>query len=591
MGFVVSTYGDGDPPDNTHGLLSTLRALRAGESAVSNLSYALFGLGNSNYRLFNKVALDLDAMLQDLGAKRLGRLGYGDDAHGETEANFLSWRRGFENAIMADWSLSEQPRNQRQLTFKMEEISDDAAKGQTMHVGEPAASRVRRLPGQPKDTKSASALNVQQIRRLWESSDRLCLEIDVDLGSNRFIKYQTGDHMAIWASNPNHEVNRILSALDLAKRRHTAISISFASGRDSGQQLPVPSPTTIEALLRYYLEICGPLSQETVSALTDYAPSKSARDFLAQITTDGAVFKTRLLSARMTLADVLDSAAGAAVWQIPISFLLERLKPMQPRYYSISSSVMAEPRKASLAVVVRKRPLREAVHDEPTSFRGCYGLATEYLCALERVSNGRASIQADNNCVFPSFDLAGPLGVLGSSKLFGRMCRSAFKLPPKASTPIILIGAGTGVAPFRAFLQERARQKDVLHEVGKTLLFMGFRHSDVDFLHKDDWESFEARLGRSAFKYWTAFSRDEGRERQKHYVQDVLAQHTDEIMEIMEESFASRIYICGSAQMARDVTRTLAVMRCRYTDQEEESCALWVKTLRESNRLLEDVWS
>lgn len=582
-GFILSTYGDGDPPDNTNGLWDALRTLQLNGAKLDRLGYVLFGLGNSNYRQYNRVAEVVDSTLQALCARRHGQVGYGDDANGETETGFLLWRECIEQELKMNLELTEQPYVYRPV-FDVEEHHPSVPL-KTLHLGEPAGSRARLLPGQMMDTSSVSAIPIDRIYRLWESDDRLCLHLDLALGENRLVKYKTGDHMAVWPSNPDHEVERTLAALGLLDKRKTRVDIKMIDKANVGR-VPVPTPTTIEALFRYYLEICGALSMETVGAFAEFAPSEVARTRLRRITGDPEVFKADVVGARMTLADVLETVSPDAAWTVPLSFLLERLKAMQPRYYSISSSTIVYPRKLSLTVVVSKPP--RLAGDPTAPPRGCHGLTTSYLRAIERCVNSSGK---ETESAYPSlmFSLDGPRGLLSGSKVFGRVCRSAFKLPPKASTPIIMIGAGTGVAPFRAFVQERARQGSISQEVGKTLLFMGFRNSKVDFIYEDEWRQWRESLGTDTFDYWTAFSREDPS--RKLYVQDVLAQQAEGVCELLESNFASRIYICGSAEMARGCTTALASMRSQFTGKSQDQGLSWVKQLRQTHRLLEDVWS
>jgi NADPH-ferrihemoprotein reductase len=127
------------------------------------------------------------------------------------------------------------------------------------------------------------------------------------------------------------------------------------------------------------------------------------------------------------------------------------------------------------------------------------------------------------------------------------------------------------------------------HDIGKTLLFMGFRNRHVDFIYEREWDTWREQLGNDTFGYWTGFSRDD--RENKTYVQDVVEKHSREVMEILDKSYSSRVYICGSAEMARGVTARLAKIREAHTKESEEQALNWIKSLRKSGRLLEDVWS
>ncbi|KAF4772826.1 putative NADPH-cytochrome P450 reductase (CprA) [Colletotrichum scovillei] len=396
-------------------------------------------------------------------------------------------------------------------------------------------------------------LEIRTIRKLWETAERLCLHIDVDLGVDRSVKYKTGGHLAIWPSNPSHEVDRLIAALSLTGKEHVPITIEAA--KQPGQMpISIPTPTTIHAL--------------------------SADDFQSEIVVPHA-----------TLADVLENtcAKGVGVWNIPLSFILERTKPMKPRLYSISSSTIVHPRTVSITAVVTKTPA--CPPRSPHRYNGCYGLTTAYLRALESAINDtKRSVMTSE--VQPSetmpFDLHGPGAVLAGKSMFGIVRQSSFKLPNKASTPIIMIGAGTGIAPFRGFVQERVKRKELGQEIGETILLMGFRNSTVDFIYRNEWKEWREILTPAIFKYKVAFSRDD--ECEKLHVQDLLIQSGREIFRLLNGDVPCQVYICGAAAMARNVMTTLATLKMTFCNVGEVEALAWVKKMQQSKRILEDVW-
>lgn len=152
-----------------------------------------------------------------------------------------------------------------------------------------------------------------------------------------------------------------------------------------------------------------------------------------------------------------------------------------------------------------------------------------------------------------------------------------------------MIGCGTGVAPFRAFVQERVRRKVIGQEIGKMLLFMGFRHPDEDYIYEKEWREAQETLGVADFKICTAFSREDPSRRV--YVQNRVRENADEVLDLFENNFQTRMYICGSAEMARDVASTMAKIRSEAKTESLEQASEWVKSLRQLKLLLEDVWN
>lgn len=581
--FVLSTYGDGDPPDNANDFWTFLQTAAKDGARLASLRYMLFGLGNSNYRQFNQMALAVDSKLQQLGAVRVGAVGAGDDVKGETESHFLAWRKDIYSELGRTRALRERT-PVYQAAYEVQE--DPSLFSEAVYLGEHHPSL---LPGEPRvkravDPKIPALMSVKHMRKLWETDQRLCIHAEIELGEDRTAKYATGDHLAIWPSNPQRQVERLLQVTGLAARRDVPMTIKSAVDIGYGKAV-VPSPTTADSLFRHYLEICGHLSMDTVGALADFAPSRATATRLRQLSEDPEVFRHSVISQRLTLADLLIKTAGEGVqWAIPMSFLLERVKPLQPRYYSICSSAVVQPRAASIVFVVDKPEIGSDGLICPEN--GCYGLATSYLAALERDINARGE-----DVPLPpaqDYDFAGPRGALHGGRLFASIRASSFKLPFKSSAPVIMIGAGTGVAPFRAFVEERVRRKHVGQEVGPILLFMGFRNSGTDFIYRQEWDEWQGELGPNVFRHYAAFSRDGGEN--TRYVQELVEAHAEAVMDALDTT-GCRLYVCGSAAMARDVASTLVRMRSERTGESEHQSREWVKMQRQFKTILEDVWN
>jgi NADPH-ferrihemoprotein reductase len=564
--FVVSTYGDGDLPDSAEGLWAFLKSAE-GDETLASLRYVIFGLGNSNYRQYNYIAKTIDARLRELGATRLGNLGAGDDGNGNTETDFLRWGKETQTALQNILGLTEQVQRYQPLfdVKKDASIADDQ-----LHYG---------VPVMASQATPTCAL-IKEARKLWETEDRLCIHMELDLGANRQLKYKTGDHLAVWPCNPDHEVDVLLECLGLSGRRHNPITVHEIAVTTLGK-LPCLTPTTLDALFRNYIEVCGRLSVDLISGLAEFSPSSAVRTNLLEVAEDPDTFKEMVNGPQLTLTGLLSQVSPGTQWDIPLSFLLERLKPMQPRYYSISSSAVVNPRIATITAVVNKpAPERGDNQSIPLS---CHGLATGYLWAQERRLNNNAS----NYENLSSYALNGPRRILSGEQIFCTTRQTSFKMPTKLSAPIIMIGAGTGVAPFRAFVWERV-QRSENEEVGRTLLFMGFRNSGVDFIYKDDRDRWQQSLKPEVFDYWTACSRDD-QQGKKVYVQNLIDQHQDEVMDLLEVT-GCRIFLCGSATMARDVVDTLVRVRCCWEGCSRDDALAWVKKLRQFGTLLEDVW-
>jgi cytochrome P450 / NADPH-cytochrome P450 reductase len=150
--------------------------------------------------------------------------------------------------------------------------------------------------------------------------------------------------------------------------------------------------------------------------------------------------------------------------------------------------------------------------------------------------------------------------------------------------PIIMIGPGTGLAPFRGFLQERGALKAKGARLGPAMLFFGCRHPDQDFLYADELKAFEAA---GVTELHTAFSRADG---PKTYVQDLVAAQKERVWNLIEQG--AIIYVCGDgSKMEPDVKAALVAMYRERTGSEADAAQRWIDALGTSNRYVLDVWA
>ena len=571
--FTMSTYGEGDPSDNANQLWSWLGT--ATEIDLSGLRYVAFGLGNKNYNLYNRVIEVVSETLDRLGAKALLPVGKADDSNGATEEDFMEWKEVLFTMLRNDLHYTERdPEYEPTLSV----VEDDSMTAIDLHLGEP-------LP--PRDIKRATLtsspihpLPVKVAKELFTTSARNCLHIELDLSHYPELKYKTGDHLAVWPTNPDNEVERLLRVLNLQHRKDTPISISSL---DPAVKTKVPTPTTVEALFRYYLEICAPVSREMVLSLAQFAPTTSTKSLLTKLGKDREAYNLHLSRNHVTIGRLLDSTLeGGVSWaKIPLSFLLEALPVMNPRYYSISSSSVVQPRQAAITAVVTQEPLSDNIEERVP------GLATNYMLAMKQSLNGEGGPQPHPHGL--TYALDGPNNVLENGKLHVHVRKSKFKLPIASSNAVVMVASGTGIAPFRGFLEERARLKTLGRDVGRNVLFFGCRSADEDYLYREELQALKETLG-DALTIVTAFSRQEANANgSKLYVQDRIEEHFADVSSLLLDSGAY-FYICGSANMARDVSKRLGACFRAEKDWTDEQMRAWSEQQKRTRKWQEDVW-
>ena len=521
---------------------------------MRHLQYVAFGLGNSQYNHYNRVIEVVDANLEKIGATRLAPVGKADDATNTTQEDFTAWRDDVLFKMLREHrGWSEKPAVYEPELVIME---DESMEPTDLYIDEPV--HAEKPTGVSLESSPIRQVRVQETRILFSTANRSCIHVEFDLIAHPQVAYKTGDHLAVWASNPDEEVDRLLSILGsnyLNGRQHIPVHIKLSPEQDGFGKIPVPSPTTVDALFRRHLEICAPVSRDTMRILAEFAPSDAAKAFLLRLGNDKTLYSALHETTYINLSRVLELAAaedGSAEdkhWpRLPLSFIIEALPVMQPRYYSISSSSVVSPRHPSITVGVADTQL--------VGGQVIPGLATNYLAAQQ---------------------------LSGKSSMYAHIRRSKFKLPALSSTPLVMVAAGTGLAPFMAFINERQRMRSIGKEIGDMLLLFGCRAPDEDFIYKDELELLKEKLT-DKLQIVTAFSRSEGR----CYVQDKLQEMKGRVLDIMEEG--ANLYICGRASMAREVGKVMSSSVKESQGLGKDGADQWCERLKKSRKWQEDVW-
>jgi NADPH-ferrihemoprotein reductase len=558
--FIVSTYGEGDPSDNTAGLWDWIKRVGENKTRLENLRYLAFGLGNSNYKYFNRVLDVVADALDAAGATALMPRQRADDANGGTEEDYQAWKDDVF-ALLAEMGFQE-----KAVTYEP-----------TMEVDLTAMSHnseeysVTSVHHQRSATNSAIVpLTIKHARELFTSGDRNCVHLEVDLGSMDIV-YKTGDHIGIWPVNPEDEVNRLLDVLSLQNRRQEHLTVS---PKHDASKPKIPSPSTLETAFRNHLEICAPMARKAVLEVAQFAPTPEAKSKLLHIAQDRARYEQFAASTHITFARLLQLVSPGVTWSsIPLSFVIENLRPLQPRYYSISSSSVISPRRIAITALI----VNKTITTEDGSTTTIPGLTSNYLLSS-------SNLQPAANTSVPIYHRSVGSGEIQGQTVLAHIRKSKFKLPITSSTQLVLISAGTGFAPFRAFLQERAKLHAIGKPIGKMLLFFGCRNQD-DYIYQDELAKMQEQLG-DKLEVVTAFSRMQGQPR--IYVQDQVAEHASKVLEMLESG--ANMYICGKASMAREVDMKLEEAVREKKGLAEADVKAWADALKKRGKWKADVW-
>lgn len=477
--FVLATYGEGEPTDNAVDFYEFINSdepafSKSGETPLEDLKFVAFGLGNNTYEHYNLIIRNVNKALEKLGAQRIGDVGEGDDGSGTMEEDFLAWKEPMWAALSEKMGLEEREAVYEPVYSVVDKplLTKDSPE---VYVGEPNRMHLEGASKAPYNAHNPYIAPIVLSKEIFTVKDRNCLHMEIDIsGSN--LNYQTGDHIAIWPTNAGKEVDRFLNIIGLVEKRDSVVSVKAL---DTTAKVPFPAPTTYDAIARYNMEICAPVSRQFVATLAAFAPNEAAKAEMTKLGSDKDYFQQKVSTKLFNIAQVLESVSEEKWSTIPFSAFIEGLNKVQPRYYSISSSSLVQKNTISVTAVVESQHV-------PGRSEALKGVTTNYLLALKQKQNNDPIPEIDAHSL--TYDINGPRSKYEGIKVPVHVRHSNFKLPSDPSKPVIMVGPGTGVAPFRAFVQERAAQAEAGEDVGMTVLFFGCRKQTEDYLYKAEWE-------------------------------------------------------------------------------------------------------
>ncbi|ALS74873.1 NADPH--cytochrome reductase [Planococcus rifietoensis] len=489
--------------------------------STEGVTYSVFGCGDRNWATtYQRVPSIIDEQLSATGAAQLIGRGEGD-ASEDFDGELEKWQQALWPALAERFGLDLETNAQATNQLTMEFISG---------VSHTPSARAY-------DAFTAVVAGNDELLKTAERSTRH-IEIQLPEGA----AYQEGDHLGVLPENSKELVERVLTRFGLKGEEHVVLEGS--SGR--ANHLPTGQPVQLEQLLASYVELQEPATRAQLRELAKSNPCPPHKQELEQLVED-ETYKREVLAKRLTMLELLERFMSC---EMEFEHFLALLPALKARYYSISSSPRVSSSKASITVSV--------VKGAAWSGTGEYeGIASNYLAKRE----------------------AGD-----KIACFIRTPQTAFQLPENPETPLVMVGPGTGIAPFRGFIQARKVLKEQGVQLGAAQLYFGCRHAQEDFLYEEELKQAE-QLG--LIELHSAFSRQQ---QDKVYVQHLMEQNAQEILGLLEQG--GHLYICGDGgKMAPAVEQSLIRSYQELRNTTHEQALAWLAELEQSGRFAKDVWS
>lgn len=541
--FVCSTTGHGQEPENMKRFYNFIRRRDLPNDCLKNLKFSIYGLGDSSYAKFNYVAKILFKRLINCGARALQDLVLGDEQHhlGCDGMIYPKLDELFSKLDSVDSNVKEDalPDCSYDVTFYQDpnhlpgyglEFNSSYVESQNIKVGTCLTNE-----------RVTSEDHFQDTRFLVFKSEESII-------------YEPGDVCAILPENSDENIRLFLDTLQLDPDQRFAIQKKDPNYMIDYLYDFIPNGLRIYDLVKCYLDIQSVPKRSFFEFLWPFSDNELERDKLKEFaTTEGQeeMYEYCIQPKRSILEVLVDFPHS--IRNIQFKYLFDLIPPIKPRSFSIASALAMHPNEIHLIVGVVKYQTRMK--------KTRTGLCSTYLSKLRP--------QSDKN---PS-----------ASSIKFTLKSTSFKLPRTRTTPIIMIGPGLGIAPFRSFIEARSSE----NIANNSQLYFGCRFKDKDFYFEDELNQY-AETG--SIRLSVAFSREGSRQ----YVQDLLKEDANLINSLIEEHSAV-VYVAGNSKLPEDVRKTIGDILIQSSGDNlqrldsTEGIQLVAK-LESKNRIQYDCW-
>ncbi|KAG5985077.1 hypothetical protein E4U55_001580 [Claviceps digitariae] len=514
---IITASYEGQPPSNAALFVDWIQSLQGGQE-MEGLSYAVFGCGHHDWvQTYQRIPKLVDATLEKLGGERLLPLATTDAADGDMFGEFETW----QDTLL--W-----PALQKKYGVEDSAAADGGGaggdgNGLTVEISVPRKTTLR------QDVEEARVLATRTLTT-DEDGDNVAVKKHIEMQLPTNMTYRAGDYLAVLPFNPKPTVARVF------KQFHLCWDAMLTIRSEGPTSLPTGSSVSAVDVLGAYVELSQPATKRNIQSLADATQDEDVVHQLRQLASTD--YADDISAKRVSILDLLERFPAIS---LPFAAYLNMLPPMRVRQYSISSSPLVDPSRLTLTYSV--------LNQHALSGQGSHiGVASNFLSSLTPGESLHVAVRPSD----------------------------AFHLPSDAeSTPLICIAAGSGLAPFRGFVQERAAMISAGRSLAPALLFFGCRAPGTDDLYAAELSQWE-QLGAVDVRW--AYSRRPSASRDCRYVQHRLSLDREDVAALWDRG--ASIYVCGSKHVGRAVEEVFLDM-IREAGRKKNGRELTMEAARE----------
>lgn len=506
--IITSSY-EGQPPDNAARFVTWLTSSQPKD--LAGVNYTVFGCGHSDWNeTFHRIPKLVNSELEKRAATRIAPFGSANAAKGAVLDDFERW----QSELLKQ--LQQYAPNVTSSHVELAEISTDQRASQLssgLSLSKVKDVKILTAPGEP---------------------EKRHMEIELPPDS----VYEAGDYLAVLPLNPDELVQRILKHWSLPRDA----TITFKTSAFGS--LPINAPLSVETLLKGFFELSVPLSNGGLQDAKSFTEDADVIAKLEDLTTNAERFEKTITEQHTSLFDLLERYPEI---KMPFANFLSNLLPLHVRQYSISSSPIANETTCTITYTVVKHSKDQGV--EGALNYAHEGVATTYLATLTSGDTIQVAVKRTATANLPC----------------------SFRLPSaaaQATTPLLMLCAGSGLAPFRGFIQQRAtmlKQNPSL-QLAPAVLFVGCRSSKGDRLYAEELDAWQ-KLGAVDVRYAFSQEPDHDLAGGSRYIADRMLRDMEDVRRLWKSG--AKVYVCGSRKVQEGIGEAVKKIWQEVVKQEQ----------------------